>query len=83
MNEEPCVLKSSLQCGDQWTELTEVLRGIVCRGSELRPDNEDVLHILILPSGELLPVASRSGFQGHHAIAYTKHYSSPRTSVIS
>ena len=46
----------------------------MCGGSGLWFDIEDVLQILIFPSGELLPVASRSGFQGHHARAYTKHY---------
>ena len=46
----------------------------MCGGSGLWFDIEDVLQILIFPSGKLLPVASRSGFQGHHAIAYPKHY---------
>jgi hypothetical protein len=78
-NEEPCVLRSSLQCGDQWRELTDVLREIVCEGSGLWFVIEDVLQILIFPSGKLLPVASRSGFQGHHAIAYTKYHFGPET----
>ena len=52
----------------------------MCRGSGLWFDIEDVLQILIFPSGELLPVASSSGFHGHHAIAYTKYQSGPETS---
>ena len=54
--------------------MTDVLRDIVWRGSGLRPDIEDVLQILIFPSGELLPVASRSDFHGHHAIACPNHH---------
>lgn len=66
-HEEPCVLSSSLQCGDQWSEVTDVCRDIVCSGfmidGALGVDEDDdgglegvvvrdlMLNILILPSG--------------------------------
>lgn len=65
---EPCVLRSSWQCGDQWREVTEVFRAMVWigEGGEMV---EVALQMRIMPSGKMLPVASRSGFHGHHAKA--------------
>jgi hypothetical protein len=68
--EGPCVLRSSLQCGDQWRDRTEVLRGRVSRGEGDDFVDEEELQTRIVPSGKMLPVASRSGFQGHQAKAY-------------
>lgn len=66
-HEEPCVLRISLQCGDQCREVTEVCRDIVCSGFMIEGvfvaevDEEGgleegvvrdlMLNILILPSG--------------------------------
>lgn len=68
--DEPWVLRSSLQCGDQWRDRTDVSSEMVCMGSKGGEGNGvDVLQMRIFPSGKVLPVASRSGFQGHHAKA--------------
>lgn len=49
---EPCVLRSSLQCGDQWREVMEVFRIIVCTGDgEEEVAAESALHMRIAPSG--------------------------------
>jgi hypothetical protein len=68
--EGPCVLRSSLQCGDQWRDKTEVLRGRVSKGEGDDLVDEEELQTRIVPSGKTLPVARRSGFQGHQAKAY-------------
>lgn len=71
LKEGPCVLRSSLQCGDQWRDRTEVSRGIVRRGEgDVEKVGEEALQTRMLPSGKTLPVARRSGFQGHQAKAY-------------
>ena len=72
VNDEPWVLSSSLQCGDQCKDVTEVFRGIVCCGDGTDGDEmEDVFQIRIFPSGAVLPVARRSCCQGHQEIALT------------
>lgn len=67
-NDEPCVLRSSLQWGDQCSESTDVFKGMVSSGVG-DDDGCDALQMRILPSGYMLPVARRSGFHGHHASA--------------
>lgn len=67
--DDPCVLSSSLQCGDQWREYTELFSGMVWMGVGERVEIDVKLQICILPSGAVDPVARRSGFHGHQAIA--------------
>lgn len=64
----PCVLRISLQCGDQCREVMEALRGRMCRGCGIG-ELDLTLNTRILPSGYVEPVASRSGCHGHHANA--------------
>lgn len=66
--EDPCVLKSSLQWGDHCSDNTEVLSVIVSKGLEVEVMLE-ALQMRMLPSGKLVPVASKSGFHGHQARA--------------
>jgi hypothetical protein len=33
--DDACVLSSSLQCGDQWRDVTDVSRETVCKGAGL------------------------------------------------
>lgn len=65
---EPCVERSSLQLRDQWRDVIEAFRGIVCSGLSGDAD-EFALHMRMQPSGLFPPEASRSGCQGHHARA--------------
>ena len=64
-HELPWVLSSSLQCGDQIRDVTEVFIVIVCRGDEV-VEVDLTLHMRIFPSGKVEPDASKSGCQGHH-----------------
>lgn len=72
LKEIPCVLRSSLQCVDQWRDRTEVSRGRVRKGEGGNNVEEEQLQTRIFPSGKILPVARRSGFQGHQAKAYQR-----------
>jgi hypothetical protein len=47
---DPCVLRSSLQCGDQWREVTEVFNAIVWMGEGGEMD-EVAFQMRIMPSG--------------------------------
>jgi len=47
-----------------------VLRGRVSRDEGDDEAREEELQTRIVPSGKVLPVARRSGFQGHQAKAY-------------
>jgi len=47
----------------------EVFSGMVWMGVGECAEMDVELQIRILPSGAVVPVASRSGFQGHQAIA--------------
>ena len=64
----PCVERSSLQCGDQRREVTEVLRGMMCVGGAV-PIVLLMFQMRTFPSGYIVPVARSSGFHGHHARA--------------
>ena len=67
---KPCVLSSSLECGDHCKEYTLLCVVIVSTGAgDSVLASEDVLQMWIRPSGYVPPVASRSGFHGHHATA--------------
>ena len=50
LNDGPCVLSNSLQCGDQCNDSTDVFRAIVSRGVG-EEDTVDALQTRILPSG--------------------------------
>jgi hypothetical protein len=68
---KPCVLSSSLECGDHCKEYTLLCVCIVSVGAgESVLASWDVLHMWMRPSGYVPPVASKSGFHGHHATAY-------------
>lgn len=47
---EPCVLRSSLQCDDQWREVTDVFKAIVWMGVGGERD-EVAFQMRIMPSG--------------------------------
>jgi hypothetical protein len=66
----PCVLNSSLQWGDHCSEVIAVCSGTTCNGCGIA-DVVFTVNTRILPSGNVEPVASRSGCQGHHESAYT------------
>ena len=68
-HESPWVLTSSLQWGDQCSEVIAVRMGIVCAGEVDLLIVSNVFQTRILPSGERVPVAKSSGFHGHHASA--------------
>lgn len=63
----PCVLSSSLQFGDQMSDVTDVFSERVCIGMVV--DVEFTFQIRTLPSGYVDPVARRLVFHGHHASA--------------
>ena len=69
VNDWPCVLRSSLQCGDHWRENMEVFSGMVCMGVGESNEMDVVFQIHIVPPGPVVSVARSSGFHGHQAIA--------------
>ena len=76
----PWVERISLQCGDQRREVTEVLSGMMCVGGAV-PMVLLMFHMRTFPSGYIVPVASRSGFHGHHANACVRSDSRVSTCV--
>jgi len=69
---KPCVLSSSLECGDHCKEYTLLRVCIVSMGAgDSVSASVEVLQMWMRPSGYVPPVARRSGFHGHHATAFT------------
>src|SRR5260221_10756417 len=67
---KPCVLSSSLECGDHCKEYTLLRVCIVSMGAgDGVSASIEVLQMWMRPSGYVPPVARRSGFHGHHATA--------------
>lgn len=66
----PCVLSSSFEWGDHWSEVTAVFRLMTWSGCGMGVVDLTV-KTRILPSGYVEPVARRSGCHGHHDSAWT------------